>query len=445
MEETTKTPSRFVSILRAPEMQLFWVALFLLVVSFTLDFLTPSLLLSVASGALLAVAAFIVFLSAYRSARVNTEMRLEANELRSVLANLNDAAIVYDQSFAVFFFNPAAERTFGVSASLVVGTVVQPKDVERPERRLLTQVIFPSLAPTLVPQSKPGAYPQIVDLSFEDPPLELRVTTVPVIGDDGTRYGFMKIIRDRTREIFLLRSKTEFISVASHQLRTPVNEIKWATEFLAQDAAIVGQSREILTTMLRSVRTVADLIDNLLNTSRIEEGRFGYNFAATDLVEYVGKVLAEAMPQVERAGLKLYFDRPEGQLPQVMIDAQKLSMVLSNLLDNAIRYNVKNGEITVRVAPAAEGSFLEVSVKDTGIGVPAEQMAKLFSKFFRADNAVKFQADGSGLGLYIAKNIIRAHGGQLWADSAIDRGSTFHFTLPTDPSLVPSREAPLDI
>ena len=119
-------------------------------------------------------------------------------------------------------------------------------------------------------------------------------------------------------------------------------------------------------------------------------------------------------------------------------------MVLSNLVDNAIRYNVPNGQIVVTLEKVADQPYVEVRVKDTGIGLPAEEMEKLFSKFFRASNAVKFQADGSGLGLYIARNIIQAHGGQIWAESELNRGTTVHFTIPTDPSLVPQKEVALE-
>jgi signal transduction histidine kinase len=122
-----------------------------------------------------------------------------------------------------------------------------------------------------------------------------------------------------------------------------------------------------------------------------------------------------------------------------MIDSKQLSIALVNILENAIRYNVQNGEVIVRVDPVPGKPFVRVSVKDTGIGIPSEAMAKLFKKFFRADNAVQSATEGSGLGLYIAKNIIQAHGGEIGAESELGRGTTMSFTLPTDPNLVPKR------
>jgi two-component system sensor histidine kinase VicK len=123
-----------------------------------------------------------------------------------------------------------------------------------------------------------------------------------------------------------------------------------------------------------------------------------------------------------------------------MIDPKRLSLAVTNLLENAIRYNVENGEVTVKADKMQDKPYVVVSVKDTGIGIPPEAVANLFKKFFRAENAVKTQTEGSGLGLYIAKGIIAAHGGQIWAESELNRGTTISFALPTDPNLVPKTE-----
>jgi signal transduction histidine kinase len=128
-------------------------------------------------------------------------------------------------------------------------------------------------------------------------------------------------------------------------------------------------------------------------------------------------------------------------MPQVLIDPKQLSLVAANLLENAIRYNTENGEVTVKIDKVQDKPFVVISVKDTGIGVPPDAVGKLFTKFYRADNAVKSQTEGSGLGLYIARGIVLAHGGQIWAESELNRGTTISFTLPTDPALVPRHEA----
>jgi signal transduction histidine kinase len=397
-------------------------------------------------GGFLLAAGVVVFIVTRRTVGLRAESATKTTELARVLEVIDDALVVYDENFKIRFFNAAAEKLFGVKAVDLTGRAMKPQDAEIPGRRLLTQVMFPTLAPRMVSRSEPGVYPQEVDISFEAPALELRVLTSKIMSEQGVLIGFLKAIKNRTREVGLMRSKNDFVTIASHQLRTPITEITWALESLAGQPSIIAAAdvKELVDKAVNSEKKLSTLVEDLLNISRIEEGRYGYEFKETDVVEFLGSLAAQAMGQAERAGLKLYFDRPAEALPKVMIDASKLGLVVSNLLDNAVRYNVEHGEITLGVHPAKEGPFLEISVKDSGIGVPSEEIAKLFTKFFRAPNAVKFATEGSGLGLYIAKNIVEAHGGQMWAESEMNRGSTFYFTLPTDPSLVPTSEPTIE-
>ncbi len=364
--------------------------------------------------------------------------------LRAIISAMEDALLVYDQNFAVQLMNPAAERLLGLKQAELLGQTLTPKNAENPKLQRLTQIIFPTLAPTIVPRSRAGEYPQVIDTSFTDPYLEIRTITTPIADGSGQVMGFMKIIRDRTREASLAKTKTEFIAVASHQLRTPITNLEWSLETIAGDPGLNGALKEIADGAVSSVKLLRTIVEDLLNITKIEEGRFGYNFKETDLAEYLEKFLENVLPQARRVGISVYFDKPKESLPKVQMDQQKISMVLQNLLDNAIRYNVANGTVTVGVLKQPNAPFLEVTVKDTGIGIPAEEAEKLFTKFYRASNAAKSAADGSGLGLYIAKNVIMAHGGRIWVESELNRGSVFHFTLPVDPSLIPPKEVPLD-
>lgn len=376
----------------------------------------------------------------YAGAKIDRETSVERSELNSILASLNDALIVYEADFRVVFFNPAAERIFKLDAKTVLGHILSPRDVESEGWRTLAQVVFPSLAPRVIARSQAGAYPQVVDISFTDPPQEFRVTTAPV-GDDPARpLAFMKIVRDRTSQVLALRSKSEFVTVASHQLRGPVTDINWALQSLNSAEGLDETNKAIVTNALAASQSLLRRIEDLLNIAKMEDGQFGYKFEDADVTEFVAKVLADILPAAEKAGIKLYFDRPTGALPHVMIDSARLSLALTNLLENAIRYNIENGEVTVKVDKMQDKPFVVVSVKDTGIGIPPEAIEKLFNKFYRADNAVKRETEGSGLGLYIAKGIVNAHGGQIWAESELNRGTTISFALPTDPNLVPKTE-----
>lgn len=430
-------------ILSWPEIRPVWIVVVLLAALFVSDYGIlggVSFLVHTTSIAALGVAAFFVV---YRAAKTERESRVERNELKNVFLNLEDALIVYDNNFQVLFFNPAAEKLFKVQPQKVFGHRFQPQDVENSFWKLLTQVMFPSLAPAVVSRSKPGEYPQIVDLSFTDPALELRVSTSSVT-DGGHIIGFMKIIKDRTREVSLLKSKTEFLTVASHQLRTPVTELNWAMESLVGDQSLNDASKTIVENALISSRQLKKIVEDLLNTARVEEGHFGYSFEEMNIIDFIGKLLAEVAPSARKNGIKVYFDKPKSPLPNVLVDQSRLSIAINNLLENAIRYNVENGEVVVKIEQEKDKPYVEISVSDTGVGIPAEDVGKLFTKFFRAENVMKSQTEGSGLGIYITKNVIQAHGGQIWVESELGRGTTFHFTLPTDPNLVPRHEVAME-
>ena len=366
---------------------------------------------------------------------------IEHSDLEGLLAGMPGALIAYDGDFKALRFNAAAEQLFKLPASEVIGRVLSPRDAADPSRRMLAQTIFSSLAPRVMQISKEGEQPEIYDLSFADQELEFRVMTIVIRDIGGTPALFFKIILDRTPLISALRSKTEFVTVASHQLRGPMTDISWALQALRSDATLSDTSKLIVENALAAATGLINRIEDLLSVAKMEEGHMGYDFQDTDIIDFIGAVLAGVLPSAQKTGIKMYFDRPTGPLPRVMIDGKRLSIALTNFLENAIRYNVANGEVIVRAEQVQGKPFIEVSIKETGIGIPAEAIPSLFKKFFRAENAIVSQTEGSGLGLYMAKGIINAHGGEVWADSEVNRGTVMHFTLPTDPALVPKRES----
>lgn len=433
--------SKFKEVVLWPEFQVAWILLAVVIAAFVLDATVfSSNLLLLIEGGLLFIVFILVVLTAYRAAKTDRDTKIERNELKSILGSLDDALIVYDENFYVIFFNPAAERLFKLTAKTVLGHKLAAQDVERAGWRTLIQVIFPSLAPRVTTHSKEGEYPQTLDVSFTDPQLEFRVTTAPVNDDTGRLLAFMKIVRDRTAQTAAMRSRSEFVTIASHQLRGPVTDINWALESLARATELTDANKLLVANATAASRGLMRRIEDLLSIAKMEEGQFGYAFADTDIADFLSKILADILPAARKAGVKVYFDRPAGDLPHATIDSKQLSLAVVNLLENAIRYNVLNGEVIVKVDKMPDKPYLEITVKDTGIGIPPEALEKIFTKFYRADNAMKTQTEGSGLGLYIVKSIVQAHGGETWVESELNRGTTVHFTLPTDPNLVPKHE-----
>lgn len=422
-----------------PEMRLFWILLPLILIILAIVFLNAPQIWFLASVVIFIILLFVVFFNNLRLARSNLEIKLERNEMNSIISNLDVGVIAYDPNFKILVFNKAAETIFNLRAEEVIDEIFDLGQTRGSRFRLLAQVIYPSLAPTVVKQSEPGIYPQISDFSFEEPDLELRVTTNKIIDVAGHLLGFVKLVHDRTREVALLRSKSEFITIAAHQLRTPSTAVHWALESLSKES-LTPEQKEMVSSALGATANLLKIINDLLDVSKIEEGRFGYQFENVNIVDFVEEVLGELMPAAKQVGINLYFQKPDEPSIVTSVDPQKIKMVLSNLIDNAIKYNVPNGEIRVKIERLQKEPYAQISVRDTGIGIPAEQINKLFTKFFRAENVVKAAPDGLGLGLYIVRNIIKRHGGEIWAESELNRGTTFYFTLPTDPKLIPPKE-----
>jgi len=386
------------------------------------------------------VAIIIAGVVGWRSAATSLDVKTQSAQMESVISYIGTGILAYDVNFSVLIFNRAAAEIFGVREEEIIGQTLSTAMVSNPQLRSLAQVVFTSLAPSVVQQSDEGVYPNVVDIIFENPHMELRVVTNRIFDAAGQLMGFVKMVTNRTREAELLRAKSEFISVAAHQLRTPLTAVTWAFEALEKESVTQSQ-KELIDTGYIASKLMLKTVNDLLDVSKIEEGRFGYQFADVNIVDFLSAVLSDAQVVASQYGVKLYFQRPAKPVPPVFIDQQKMSMALFNLLDNTIKYNVVNGEVTVGVHNEDDRPFIKITIQDTGIGIPKDQIEKLFTKFFRGENAIKVAPNGTGLGLYITKNIIVRHGGSIAVESEINRGTTFSIELPTDKSLIPKREA----
>lgn len=236
------------------------------------------------------------------------------------------------------------------------------------------------------------------------------------------------------------KMKSDFISVAAHQLRTPLSGIKWVLKLLLDgDLGPVSEEQKgMLTRGYETGVKMSQLVDDLLNVSRIENDKFGYKLEQNDFMLLLETLKENIKLPAEERNVKIEFENRAGVIPNFIFDKDKLLIAIQNIADNAIKYTLPGGKVSISVS--REGDYVEVKITDTGVGIPKAEISKLFSKFFRATNVIHLQTDGSGLGLFIVKSIVMRHGGQLWVDSEEGKGTTMAVVIPTNPALLPKED-----
>lgn len=226
-------------------------------------------------------------------------------------------------------------------------------------------------------------------------------------------------------------TKSDWISISAHQLRTSLSAIKWILKmFMDGDFGKLTPEQEgFMKKAFDSNERMLSLINEMLSLNHIEETTIKFNYEPHNIITLIDSILFDFTSESYKKGVELIFLKPETALDDVPFDLEKIRVALQNLVENAIKYTEKGGRVVISVR-ITEEKTLEVKVKDTGIGIPAEEQAKIFEKFYRATNAKNLHSIGSGLGLFTTKTIIERHGGKMWFESALGEGTAFFFTLP---------------
>lgn len=228
------------------------------------------------------------------------------------------------------------------------------------------------------------------------------------------------------------RMKTEFVSIASHQLRTPLSIIKWYVEFLCkkeEQAKFDQKEKKYIQTIGDANQRMIRLVNDLLDISRVESGKIVIRPQPLNLVEMISNIIAEYRPLVEKQGIRINF-KSDQAVPLVEADPKRISMAIDNLISNAVKYTQDDQKSQISLELSREGKKVLFTIADNGVGIPERDKKKIFKKFFRADNIMKLQTSGTGLGLFIAKAIIESHQGKIWFVSQEGAGTTFYFNLP---------------
>ena len=389
----------------------------------------------------------LVFLakSYFDFARQTKLFRAEKREMEVILASLSDGVLQYSADKKIIFMNPKAEEFFGVKQKDLFGVkIVEDLWDDKPAYRALVEVIYPELAPfTQAMGGESFSSEKGIEIHTSRPELRLFVVSKEIKSAGGGGNGYAKIMRDISHEALISKIKSEFVSVAAHQLKTPLSALKWTIKlFIDGDMGkLDAKQLEFLNRSFETTERMIKLVNDLLDAARIEEGGFGYEFTEIDYLDFLSKLIKNYELTSKEKKISITFLPAKDLIPPIYADRDRLSLVISNLIENSLHYTKEEGKININVS--LEKNYVQTVISDTGAGIPSGEQSRVFSKFFRASNAIKLETEGTGLGLFIARNIIKRHGGEITFVSEEGKGTTFTILLPIRRELIPKKESPI--
>jgi two-component system phosphate regulon sensor histidine kinase PhoR len=356
--------------------------------------------------------------------RLDRELEEQRERHARVLEHVGDGVFLVDSHGVVRFWNEAAGATTGLAAADVVG---------RPVEDALPR--WAELGPLIPVARSPGPPPESVKtLPFEFGEDEIWLSISGVDFTDGTVYAF----RDLTTQRLIDQLKDEFVATVSHELRTPLAAIYGAAETLRHRDQLAPSDRErLLDIIAQESDRLARVVNEILLAGQIDSHRLQLVTTSVDAAEVAQDVVATMSGHAPKS-VRLSLIAPSF-MPALSTDPDKFRQVLINLIENAIKYSPEGGRVEVTLEP--RDSHLSLSVRDEGLGIPAHEQRLIFDKFYRVDPNLTRGVGGTGLGLYVCRELVRLMGGRIWVDSSHGAGSTFHVELPFEAE-VPSERAP---
>lgn len=359
----------------------------------------------------------------------DTKRLIKKASLQTLLDSIAEGVIILDASLHIYYINTFAEKLTGKLHQNVLNKGIN--DVL--ELHCTKQnAIIPWPLETVLKNGEDKSY-ECDYLQLEgDKVIPIEFHPAPVKSDDGEIIGVMLIFRDITEEKELIRLKSEFVSIVSHQLRTPASAVKWYLETLIDNRHGYPMNEwqdDKLHESYQSNERMIHLINDLLNVSRLDSGRYQLNVTSFSVSELLDEICKE-LTHFSHAHNVVIKNAIAADVSNVEGDRDKIREVLLNMLTNAIKYTTTGHQEIIVGASTIEHGLVQFSIKDHGIGIPKKDLEHIFKKFYRADNAIESQTEGSGLGLYIAREIARLHGGDMRIESKEGEGTTVFVTLP---------------
>ena len=362
------------------------------------------------------------------------KLATDLQKFQLAVASATDGIVFTSADAEIVYVNNAWQQITGYSEKEALGQ--NPRLLKSGKT---PQAVYDAMWNT-IKKGKPFITEDIVNKRKNGTEYNAQLSIYPITGDDGTVELFVGIEQDITKRKQIDQAKTEFVSLASHQLRTPLSTINWYAELLLDGDAgeVATQQREYLEEIYKGNQRMVQLVNALLNVSRIELGTFSVEPEELRVAEIAEQVLKELQPQIEKKRLQLHKDIED--IPPMQADPNLMNIVFQNLLSNAVKYTPEEGSVSLTVKTIAKGiplhhqtvgeESLFITVTDTGYGIPENQQKEIFSKLFRADNVQQKDTEGTGLGLYIIKSIIEHSHGTVWFESKENEGTSFHVLMP---------------
>ncbi len=350
----------------------------------------------------------------------------ERNKIAIALSSITDGIIAVDLERKIIIFNKAAEKITGYTFEEVNGKHI---DEILSFKNQEGQIQSATYCPIRTDDFEGVVYSsENIDLiSKKESYIDLTVGKIK----EGrhVNLGCILALHDKTREKELEEMKLDFVSMAAHELRTPLTSIRgYLSVFLEEEIPLSTEQKMFLQRISIASNQLVTLVENLLNITKIEKGAMALSKRPINILEAVTTIVDSLSEPANQKQITVTIDSPTSTLSPVNVDAFRISEVITNLVSNAINYTNSNGSVAISFEQNEDE--LITHIKDTGQGIPKEALPHLFTKFYRVSGKLEQGSKGTGLGLYISKAIIEMHGGRIWVESELNKGSTFSFALP---------------
>jgi len=346
----------------------------------------------------------------------NNFLESEAKKILAVIESLPDGILIFNEKKNLVLINFQAQSFLNIS-----GAEAFNKNILE-----LSQYAFCKPLVSILGGGIAEVKSEKVELKSD---LILEILSNPLMVE-GKKIGTIVVLRNITEKETVERVKSDFITVAAHKLRTPTSAIKWLSQGLldGDNGDLAKEQKEAIEKISVANERVIDLANKLLNSAESEGGKYLSKPALSDIEDIIISVVADLKEAAKKNNISIKLEKTENQMPKIMMDVEKIKIAIYDFIDNAIRYNNAGGKVNIYLTKKDDDVI--IAIKDTGIGISKREQDQMFLKFFRGEKALKIDTEGKGLGLFIAKNIIEEHGGNVWFESKEGFGSTFYISLP---------------